>query len=214
MLAGAAGAEVVADQEDLAAGHPGPVEDERRVLERAVLVEAPVAEERVGEAVLVGDLEVAGRDDLVRVDVLGRQRHDLRGERAEALGHRQYPPPTVTSRSTPGSVRGSVTTPVIAEAAAVSGEARNVRPPLPWRPSKLRFDVLIAYWPGELVAVHGDAHRAAGLAPLGAGGPEDLVQALALGLRLHLLGARDDHHARALVDVAVLEHARRRGAGR
>ena len=32
--------------------------------------------------------------------------------------------------------------------AAVSGLARNVRPPLPWRPSKLRLDVEIAYWPG------------------------------------------------------------------
>ena len=50
--------------------------------------------------------------------------------------------------SIPGSVRGSVTTPVIAEAAAVNGEARKVRPPFPWRPSKLRFEVLTAYWPG------------------------------------------------------------------
>ena len=24
-----------------------------------------------------------------------------------------------------------------------------MRPPFPWRPSKLRFEVLIAYWPGE-----------------------------------------------------------------
>src|SRR4029078_3667349 len=61
----------------------------------------------------------------------------------------QYPPPTVTSASIPGSVRGSVTRPLLADAAAVSGEARNVRPPLPWRPSKLRLDVLIAYWPGD-----------------------------------------------------------------
>ena len=55
----------------------------------------------------------------------------------------------MTSRSTPGSVRGSVTTPAIADAAAVSGLARNVRPPLPWRPSKLRLEVLTAYWPGD-----------------------------------------------------------------
>ena len=48
----------------------------------------------------------------------------------------------------PGSVRGSDTTPLTALAAAVSGEARNVRPPLPWRPSKLRFEVLTAYCPG------------------------------------------------------------------
>ena len=58
----------------------------------------------------------------------------------------------------PGSVRGSVTTPVIALAAAVSGEARNVRPPLPWRPSKLRLLVLTAYCPGDswspFIAMH------------------------------------------------------------
>ena len=54
-----------------AAGHPRLVEDERRVLERAVLLEPPVAEERLGEAGLVGHLEVARRDDLVGVDVLG-----------------------------------------------------------------------------------------------------------------------------------------------
>ncbi len=46
-------------------------------------------------------------------------------------------------------VRTSVILPVIAAAAAVSGEARNVRPPLPWRPSKLRLLVLTAYWPGS-----------------------------------------------------------------
>ena len=34
-------------------------------------------------------------------------------------------------------------------AAAVSGLARNVRPPLPWRPSKLRLLVETLYWPGE-----------------------------------------------------------------
>ena len=67
------GPEVVADEQDLAAGHLGPVEDERRVLERAVLLEPPVAEERLGEAGLVGDLEVARRDDLVGVDVLRRR---------------------------------------------------------------------------------------------------------------------------------------------
>ena len=49
----------------------------------------------------------------------------------------------------PGIVRGSVTTPVIADAAAVSGEARNDRPPAPWRPSKFRLEVEIAYWPGS-----------------------------------------------------------------
>ena len=58
----------------------------------------------------------------------------------------------------PGRRRGSATTPAIALAAAVSGEARNVRPPLPWRPSKLRLLVLTAYWPGwswsPFIAMH------------------------------------------------------------
>ena len=41
------------------------------------------------------------------------------------------PDPTLASVSMPGRRRGSATTPAIALAAAVSGEARNVRPPLP-----------------------------------------------------------------------------------
>src|SRR5690606_35681330 len=51
------------------------------------------------------------------------------------------------SRS-PTSSRGSVITPLMAVAAAVSGLARKVRPPLPCRPSKLRLLVLTAYCPG------------------------------------------------------------------
>ena len=66
----------------IAAARPSPgwSRTKRRLLERAVLLEPPVAEERLGEAVLVGHLEVARRDDLVGVDVLGRQRDDPAGE--------------------------------------------------------------------------------------------------------------------------------------
>src|SRR5436309_14618361 len=49
------------------------------------------------------------------------------------------------------------------------------------------------------VGVHAQAHRAAGRAPVEACCAEDLVQALGLGLGLHLLGAGDDH----CVDVRV-----------
>src|ERR1035437_1599641 len=49
-----------------------------------------------------------------------------------------------------------------------------------------------------LIAVHGDAHRAARLAPLGAGRAEDLVEALALGLSLDLLRSGDDENPKAL----------------
>ena len=59
-----------------------------------------------------------------------------------------------------------------------------MRPPLPCRPSKLRFDVDAQRSPRrQLVGVHAQAHRAAGVAPLGARVGEDLVQALGLGLR-------------------------------
>jgi hypothetical protein len=40
-------------------------------------------EERVAQPVLVRDLEIAGRDDLVGVDVLARQRDDRTRERGE-----------------------------------------------------------------------------------------------------------------------------------
>ena len=125
----------------------------------------------------------------------------------------QWAPAAAPTRSTSG--RGSVTTPASAVAAAVSGEARNVRAPLPWRPSKLRLlvrdDVLAR---GALVAVHGDAHGAARLAPIGSGGPEDVGEALSLGLGLHLLRAGHDHDADALGDVAALEERGRLSAGR
>ena len=114
----------------LSTGHLRAIEDEARLPQRSVLREPPIAEERLGEPGLVGHLEIAGRDDLVRVDVLGGQRDDLAGEDRERLGHRQRPP-TAARVSMPGSRRGSATTPAIALAAAVSGEARKVRPPLP-----------------------------------------------------------------------------------
>ncbi len=51
---------------------------------------------------------------------------------------------------------------------------------------------------GELVGVHGQAHRAARLAPLEAGGDEDLVEPLGLGLGLHAVrpGHDEGPHAR------------------
>src|SRR6266403_5891408 len=45
----------------------------------------------------------------------------------------------------------------------------------------------------ESVGVHGEAHRAAVLAPVEASLDEYLVQALCLGLRLHQAGAGDNH---------------------
>ncbi len=74
----------------------------------------------------------------------------------------------------------------MAAAAAMAGLIRWVRPPRPWRPSKLRFEVEAQRSPGvQLVGVHGQAHRAARLAPVEAGLEEDAVEALVLGLLLH-----------------------------
>ena len=106
----------------------------------------------------------------------------------------------------PGRRRGSATTPAIADAAAVSGEARNVRPPLPWRPSKFRFDVLTAYWPGDswspFIAMHIEQPASRQSAPAAR---KISCEALALGLALHLVGAGHDHHPDAVGDVPALE---------
>ena len=87
VLARRAGPEVVADEQDLPVGHRQPVHHGQGLLEAAVGVVAPVVEERVAEPVLVRDLEIAGRDDLVGVDVLARQRDDRTRERGERDGH-------------------------------------------------------------------------------------------------------------------------------
>src|SRR5882724_8231580 len=60
------------------------------------------------------------------VDVLGGDDDGVRGDFGEACHARDFP-----VDQTAVSERTSVTLPVTAEAAAVSGEARNVRPPLP-----------------------------------------------------------------------------------
>src|SRR5512134_752402 len=62
----------------------------------------------------------------------------------------------------------------------------------------------------EFVVVHAEAHRAAGLAPLEPGVPEDAVEALALGLLLHPPGARDDHREPDVRRDAAPAHDRRR----
>ena len=108
------------------------VQDEIRLrISRRVVT--PVAEELLVEPFFRCGLEKARRDNLVSIDVIGRYRHQSRFERQERL-HRM--------------VLTSVTTPVRALAAAVSGDARNVRPPLPCRPSKLRLLVETLYSPG------------------------------------------------------------------
>ena len=65
------------------------------------------------------------------------------------------------------------------------------------------FEVAVAGADGilarlKLVAVHGDAHAAAGLAPFGAGFREDLVQTFGFGLALDACRAGHNQHAHAV----------------
>ena len=76
-------------------------------------------------------------------------------EGLEQLGHRAVPP-TGAIASIPASLRGSATTPAIADAAAVRAR-RGTSGALALAASKFRFDVEIAYWPGRLspfIAMH------------------------------------------------------------
>ena len=147
-------------------------------VEREALLAAPVPEEQeLAEARALDALEELLGDDLVGVDVgtVERADHTLDAR------HRLHQP---TSARSVSNVRTSTRWPAMAAAAAIGGLTRWVRPPLPWRPSKLRLLVEAQRSPGcEDVVVHGEAHRAAGVAPLEARGAEDLVEALGLGLR-------------------------------
>src|SRR6476660_1229380 len=51
-----------------------------------------------------------------------------------------------------------------------------------------------AFSRGELVAVHGDAHRAARFAPFGARFLEDAIQPFRFRLALHVARSRHDEH--------------------
>ena len=81
--------------------------------------------------------------------------------------------------------------PATAVAAATAGETRCVRPPLPWRPSKLRFDVDAQRSPGSSLSGFIARHiEQPGFAPLEPGRGEHRVESLGLGVGLHLHRAR------------------------
>ena len=61
----------------------------------------------------------------------------------------------------------------------------------------------------QLVRVHAEAHRAAGVAPVEPGLGEDLIEPLGLSLRADLLSARDDHLVHVRGDPPPLAHQRR-----
>src|SRR5260221_4339235 len=128
VLARGAAAEVLAPEKDRRALVARLIEHELRVL-------APRGEQRIGEAGLLDRLQVLLRDDLVRIHVRPVERRDETVQQRE-LFHQRHS-------------RMSTKWPAIAAAAAIAGLTRCVRPPSPWRPSKLRFEVEAQRSPGE-----------------------------------------------------------------
>src|SRR2546427_167520 len=94
-------------------------------IELEVRVGAPVIEETRPKSCAFDALQELLRDDLVRIHVAARQRDGLSPMTHEGPHH-----PRTSTRH-----------PSIAAAAAMAGLMRWVRPPRPWRPSKLRLDV-------------------------------------------------------------------------
>src|SRR5690606_39702412 len=116
---------------------------ERMPLRAAVLGEALVEEEGLAEVVEGHALEVARRDYAIGVDVLAGDQHGATGDLGDAVkGHQALTPSAV-----PKTWRASVTTPVMAAAATITGLMRTVRPlGEPCLPLKLRFDDEAQSW--------------------------------------------------------------------
>ena len=93
---------------------------------------------------------------------------------------------------------GVVKWPAIAVAAATRGLTRCVRPPLPWRPSKLRLLVDALRSPGcrmsGFIPRHIEQPAPRHSKP---GGSKTCVEALAFGLDLHRDAAGDHERAHA-----------------
>ncbi len=193
VLARAAAAEVLAGQEHPRAlglgtvqrrSRPGGGRRRRSASRRRGALPEPLAR---------GGGEEAGGDDLVGVDVVARQHDRARADLPHRGPHRR-------------SSRASAMWPVTAAAAAVMRAAQEGAPAraLP------AFEVAVArahrVLAGlEAVAVHGQAHRAARVAPLGAGLAEDPVEPFGFGLLLDLL--RSPGPTRAFTPAATLRPA-------
>src|SRR5204863_7037251 len=117
-------------RQDRGAVELDPVQREARLAE-------PVPEQELTEAGALDALQELLGDDLVGVDVGAVERRHL-------TGYNRHRPHT--------SSRTSVSRPVTAAAAAIAGESRCVRPPRPWRPSKLRLEVDAQRSPGASVS--------------------------------------------------------------
>src|SRR5260370_22777256 len=133
MLARTAATKVVARQQNLRRFGFRSVQNEIG-LWAALGVVAPIVEQLVAQSFLRNCFQESRRDDLVGIDVIDCDCDQPAFKWCKSLH-------CISSLT-------SVTTPVTAAAAAVRGLARNVRPPLPWRPSKFRLLVETLYSPG------------------------------------------------------------------
>src|SRR5918997_3694520 len=193
VLAAGAAPEVLAGDEHDGALVLGPVQYEVRIL-------APAGEEELAEAGTLYALEGVARDDLVGVHVLPAKRERL------AL-YLLYGVHLAHLHGDAELARGGE--------AAHDGRRRRDHGAHEVRPSALALAPLEVAVGGrgaaltglQDVRVHPEAHRATRVAPLEAGGGEDLVEALLLGLLLDAHGAGDDEGADALFDPVALEDA-------
>src|SRR5207249_9947593 len=131
-LARGAAAVVLPNEEDGGPSRGQLVELEGRS-RAAAGPDAPVVEQGWSEPRALHPLQELLRNDLVGIDVGARQGRQPTGVTHEGLRHR-------AAGSLP-QLRTSTIRPATAAAAAMGGLIRWVRPPRPWRPSKLRFDV-------------------------------------------------------------------------
>src|SRR5690606_20202031 len=157
VFAGRSAAEIVAGDQDRCTRMLGLVDDEIgvRLAGRQV---APVVEQIDGLAIFAYGLEIARRNDLVRVDVLYGQSDGLAGELGDC-----FHVCTLLGQELAGIGDGALD-----GGGGRSGWAGEEGPAaLALASLKVTVAGRNAVLPGaELVAVHGDAHRAARLPPL------------------------------------------------
>ena len=181
--------EVLAGDENLRALVARIVEHERRIgiaRRRA----PPVEEQKIAVAGALDALQKLLGNDLVGIHVGAIERRGQCGQVCERVPLGLYLP------LRPFHVRMSTKCPAMAAAAAISGETRCVRPPRPWRPSKLRLLVEAQRSPGERMSGFMARHiEQPGSRHSNPASRKIAVQALRLGLRLHRLRAGNHHRA-------------------
>ncbi len=184
-LARRAAAEVLGRHQDPRLPVGRPVQDELGVL-GPVRPDPEIVEAELAVALAPRLAEEPRGDHAVGVDVRQVKRRGDAVRRVKGCIARRSQAAAGPSRRT------SVSRPVTAAAAAIVGLMRWVRAPGPLPALEVpvggRRDALAR---AGQVAIHRDAHRAAGLAPLEAGVAEDAVESLGLG------GAADQSGARA-----------------